>query len=761
MTTKRPLTLYNPHLLRKDELLAGFIARQPLLDALVDDLRRGGGQHHLLVGVRGAGKTTLLLRLAMAVDDDPALAERAIALRFPEEQYNLIRLSDFWLNCLDALVDALERRGEAAEAQRLDAVIATVDALPDEDERATRALGHLTTWATQRRQLVVLLLDNLDLIFDRLNDAQWTLRKALSDDHGLVVIGASSSAVPETFEYGQAFYDFFNLHELTGLDDDEARRVLVRLSEVMDTPQVLRAIEDHPGRLRALLLLSGGTPRTLQLLHGVLAQGGTDRAERDLEQMLDQVTPYYKARFEDLPAQGQQIFDAVALHWHPMTAIECAERTRLDVTLVSAQLTRLSRQGVIAKVPHASGKLAFQIAERFFGIWYMMRASRRLRRKLLWLAVCVEELYGAAELERRGDALLASTEGALAAEDPAKLLSFAAVATDGALKRRLERRAVAMMTQAGEAGVGWRGLELDGEDRDLKDQVARAAELKRIHETIERHIVPLEGMTPRECADALVGSPDLDFSEKALVADWVATKDDKLLRALGRASQGLGDGWSEQLKCAIRHGEICAFGDAVAAEDVDDFMRLLPPERRAFALGCFAGGAHPEASAYALRAAEPLDLATALRRALMFGGRDWSATRERVAHCLTRPDRDDWRWQDPVIWFSAVLFGHAREAAALLHDLGLHERALPLYEALRAYAAGTTDLLHLAPEVRAPTETYLTHFRAMAAAFTTTAAPPATSPSPAPPSPSRPRSGRAAKAPPGTPGSRRRTRPRP
>jgi hypothetical protein len=65
----------------------------------------------------------------------------------------------------------------------------------------------------------------------------------------------------------------------------------------------------------------------LQLLHGVLADGASASAERDLERMLDQVTPYYKARFEDLPTQAQQIVDAVALHWHPMTASECADKT--------------------------------------------------------------------------------------------------------------------------------------------------------------------------------------------------------------------------------------------------------------------------------------------------------------------------------------------------------------------------------------------------------------------------------------------------
>ena len=534
-TTARPTTLYNPHLLSKDELIAGFIARQPLLDELVDDLRRGGGQHHLLIGSRGTGKTTLLLRLGLAIDDDAALAKRAIALRFPEEQYNIIRPSDFWLNCLDALVDALERRGGTDEAKRLDALIQETDDLDDEDTRAERALGHLTAWARRAKKLVVLLIDNLDLVFDRLSESHWALRKVLSGDKHLVLVGASSSAVPETFEYGQAFYDFFNVHELGGLDDDEARRVLVRLSEVRGTPQVTKAIADHPGRLKSLLLLCGGTPRTLQLLHGVLAQGPDESAERDLERMVDQATPSYQARFEGLPAQAQQIVDAVALHWHPMTAIECADETRLDVTIVSAQLTRFVRQGVIAKVLHESGKLGFQIAERFFGIWYLMRTGRRHRRLLAWLAACVQEQYGH--------------------ED-------------------------ARSVHAGERSLRWNG-------RDVS----------------------------------------------------VATSD--------------------------------------AAS-----------------------------------------------------------------------------WRHPSGWYATIRGGRAHEAAESLRASGMHERALPLYEALLAFADGKTgDLIHLAPEVRIPAEHYLAAFHA--------ASPPATSPSPAPPPPSRPRSARRATARPGTPAPRRPTKRRP
>ncbi|MBK7195927.1 MAG: ATP-binding protein [Myxococcales bacterium] len=702
----RPTTLYNPHLLSKEELIAGFIARQPLLTELVDDLRRGGGQHHLLVGSRGTGKTTLLLRVGLALDDDPALARRAIALRFPEEQYNIIRLSDFWLNCLDALVDALERRGATDEAKRLDAQIEEVDALDDEEIRTERALAHLSGWARRAKKLVVLLVDNLDLVFARLSASHWALRKTLTEDKRLVLIGASSSAVPETFEYGQAFYDFFNVHELGGLDDDEARRVLVRLSDVLGTPQVPQAIADNPGRLKSLLLLSGGTPRTLQLLHGVLALGSTRSAERDIELMVDQVTPYYKARFEDLPAQAQQIVDAVALHWHPMTAIECADKTRLDVTLVSAQLTRLARQGVIAKVPHVSGKLGFQIAERFFGIWYMMRASRRLRRKLFWLAVCVQELYGHDEFERQAAALLA-TSSTQASADPARLLAFAEASHDGTVKRRLERRAVSMLVQASEAGPRWDGLDLDGADRDLKDQAARARRLAAVHRTIVDHIVAPAGMTPQQCADAVTGSPMDSLEAKERVAAAITTSE-KLSPLLVNMLRGP-EHWPEQLIRAVQNAEVASFEDASTVDDVEDILSAVDDEHRAFALGCIAGGGFRAASDHALARPEPIDVGLAVICSF------WKPRPlDRIAKALTRVDDDavsDWR--HVTVWEFTARDGLARAVATLLRELGLHERALPLYEALLAFADGKTgDLIHLAPEVRVPAEQYLTAFHA-------------------------------------------------
>jgi hypothetical protein len=57
---------------------------------------------------------------------------------------------------------------------------------------------------------------------------------------------------------------------------------------------------------------------------------------------------------------------------------------------------------------------------------------------------------------------------------------------------------------------------------------------------------------------------------------------------------------------------------------------------------------------------------------------------------------------------ACVQSGLANQAADLLKEAGVEERMLPLYEALRAAAAGPgASLAHLAPEVRVPAEELL------------------------------------------------------
>lgn len=396
------VAIYNPGILSKDELVRLFVARRNLLQQIISDLRRekvkGIPQHRLLVGARGMGKSTLLHRISYAVEDDPALSAVWIPLTFPEEQYNVARLSDLWLNCLDALSDALERSGKHDEAEALDDII---DGLPgkNEEERSRKALEALLGHAQRMGKRLLLLIDNIDLVLDRLAKEHWTIREMLAKEDAPLLIGATSRPLEPTYVYEGAFYDFFKIDNLNKLQLEEMHGVLQTLSTELKAPQVAELLKSDPARIRVLYDLTGGNPRTTVLLFGVLAQGIDGDVRTDLERLLDQCTPLYKARFEELSNQAQQVVDALALHWDPATAAAVAERAHLDVNSVSSHLNRLSEQGIVEKVRlYPKKKTGFQLSERFFNIWYLMRASRRMRRKLIWLSRFLKSFYSQEEL---------------------------------------------------------------------------------------------------------------------------------------------------------------------------------------------------------------------------------------------------------------------------------------------------------------------------------------------------------------------------
>lgn len=473
--------LYNPHLHGKNELLSLFVVRQALLDQLLEDLRATDAgkspQHHLILGQRGMGKTMLLRRLGFAIEDDATLRDRWLPLNFPEEQYNIARLSDFWLNCIDSLSDLLEAQGRHEMAEDLDNRAAALRS-SGEEQRSRQALGLLVGAARELGRRFVLLVDNVDLIFERVREQEWALREVLSSEPALVMIGASANAIESSFAYDQAFYDFFRVHELEGLSFEETQDFLLRYAEIWGTPEVKRVAEQEVGRIKVLHTLTGGNPRTLVLLFNVLAVGVEGDVRTDLERLLDQSTPLYKARFEAHSTQAQQIIHAMAVRWDPISAGELAEDLGWDVNSVSSQLNRLVKQGTVEKVAYdPESKTGFQVAERFFNIWYLMRASRRLRRRLIWLVEFLRVLYSQEEL--RAKAML-HLHSVLKLEPTERLryaeysFALADAMTDNTWRSSLEKSGLhAIMKDDALRGRLAEFIDLEGSDPVLREAAAQ------------------------------------------------------------------------------------------------------------------------------------------------------------------------------------------------------------------------------------------------------------------------------------------------
>jgi len=541
--------IFNPALLRKEDLVRGFVARQDLLERLLDDLRRiqpgTPPQHQLVIGQRGLGKTTLLRRLAFAIEDDPQLSATWKPLVFPEEQYNVKNLGDFWLNCADALSDALDRVGEAPAAEALDQ---KVERAPlDPERRSAAALALLTEEAERLGRGLVLLVDNLDIVLDRLDEKEeWEFRRVISAEHRLYFIGASSRALEALYEHGRAFYDYFQVHDLKGLSDAEMFAVLGRLAEEAGDKQVQRLIRERPSRVRALRVLTGGNPRTLMLLYRVLAQGPEGDVQRDMEQLLDLYTPLYKARFEEMATQAQQVVDAMAIHWDPITAGDLAEKLApLSVNQVSAQLKRLEDFGIVEKAPwFGEKKTAFQIAERFFNIWYLMRASRRVRRRLIWLVKFLESWFEREEIGERARAYLG--------RDPSLVG-----------KERYAEMALAQFDFS----------DLPPEVQDRKERMGRLRELR------DRVMgLRLEDVEPAELWHLLGGSPHLSLEEKAKVVDELPTLGTAQVRELyaklKHTERRLTRTYREQSAEIVRLYESLASGEMADVYDVEGSLAV-------------------------------------------------------------------------------------------------------------------------------------------------------------------------------------------
>ncbi|OIO57350.1 MAG: hypothetical protein AUJ55_06785 [Proteobacteria bacterium CG1_02_64_396] len=543
---------YNPHLWGDDELRAIFVARgrelQELTEALQDTPPTKVPQHRLVVGPRGMGKSTLLQRLALAVRDDPNLSAHWLPLIFPEEQYTVRGLDDLWRNTLDALADALEREGGAADELALfDAQIAALAPLESE-QREELALAMLTDWIGSHRRGLLLLIDSSDLLLGNLAAGEksgkkdgsatvlWRLRNTLSHQPGLFWIGASYEHLELHAQYQHAFHDFFHPLELRSLNAEEMRAAILALARSFGAgrgwvgaeaeAEMRRTLDDKPERLQSLRILSGGNPRTTTMLYEMFAAGGEDDVQADLHRLLDLMTPLYKARMEALSEQPRKLLAHLMEHWDPVGVKELAASSHIPPTTITPQLARLEKEGLIEKAQLASkaGKrFGYQVAERFFNIWYLMRhGSRRVRQRLGWLIAFMRLWYGKQELTDLA-ALLARRHAAGELDSQAQLEYSLAVASalGGEEGLGLEWRVFATARQRLEKILPDL-FDLAGQDRHFVDADDYLRRLEALKTKLRQCPHPQNEEEMERWVEGVAGCIGLSLEDKEAIAERTA-----------------------------------------------------------------------------------------------------------------------------------------------------------------------------------------------------------------------------------------------
>jgi len=440
------ITHFNPGSQKEADFLAGFIARQNELRFFLAQLRNTQAdqtaKHHLIIAPRGYGKTSLLRRIQIALRDDPEFNTRFIPLAFREEQHNVISLDVFWRNCVQSLLEAREdEQAAATEIDSLDQLwqkLAPRSELKRDEQDGAPAWTAFSEYCHALGRRPVLLIDNLDTLLAGLERHQWGLRSILQLPDGPILIAAASRYPESLSDHKAAFFDFFRITNLSALSDHEVMsclREFARMRGDRGLP-VRKMLENDPGRISALNTMAGGNPRTLGVLYTVLEAHMSDDVLAQLSAMLDTFTGWYQARTEELPMQSRAVFDALALNWNPMTAADLGKVTGLDTPSISSHLSRLEKTGYVEAVSLSKTRKTrsgYQVSERFFNIWYLMRnGPRRMRQAIKFLTIFLRSCFNRGELHEMAKDKLAQGYGRVEST-----LALAACIGDSRLRERL------------------------------------------------------------------------------------------------------------------------------------------------------------------------------------------------------------------------------------------------------------------------------------------------------------------------------------
>ena len=394
---------YNPGFLTDEELMASFCVRTREFESILEMLRECTGPsnpHQIVIGPRGSGKTSLLLRVAAEIRRDPKLSRGFFPAVFAEESYEVDTAGEFWLEALSRLADQTTRQGDAPDLRRTFEDLRTIQ---DDRTLGERCLGALLDFSDREGKRLVLMVENLGMMFKDMSDSEagWRLRKVLQTEPRIILLASATSRFEEIDHPDHALYDLFRVHMLRPLDTNECAVLWGAIAGKHPPPETIRSLE----------ILTGGSPR----LVAIVARFGAARSFRqlmdDLLDLVDDHTEYFKSHIESLPAQERRVYLALADLWKPATTREIAERTRIETSKCSAQLTRLTERGVVQVTGGSARRKQYYLTERLYNIYYLLRRNRGPDSLIEALIQFMESYYSPTELMEIGARIAREVEG--------------------------------------------------------------------------------------------------------------------------------------------------------------------------------------------------------------------------------------------------------------------------------------------------------------------------------------------------------------
>ena len=386
----RTLRKFNPGLFQSDrEVIEQFVVRRRELKTVIEILQGNvdspSCQHVLVVAPRGRGKTMLLARAAAEIRTDEALSQHLLPVRFMEESHEILGLADFWLEALFHLAQEID---DPALSQELRDTHADLKSRWRERELSERARAAVLEAAELLDRRLVLMVENLQALCDPADaDFGWGLRQALQSEPGIMLLATATSRFAALADVRQPFFELFWQISLEPLDREACRCLW----------HAVASDERSDGEIRALQILTGGSPRLLVIVAGFARHRSLGRLMEELVTLIDDHTEYFRGHLESLAGTERRVYLAAVDLWRPSSTGEIAARAGMDVRTVSTMLGRLVDRGAIA-VEGTGRKRRYAAAERLYCIYYKLRRERDAAAVVQTLIRFMVVFYGRDEL---------------------------------------------------------------------------------------------------------------------------------------------------------------------------------------------------------------------------------------------------------------------------------------------------------------------------------------------------------------------------
>ena len=205
------------------------------------------------MALAAAGKPTCSCGVAAEIRQEALLAG-FFPVVFAEESYEVSTIGGFWLECLGRLAE------QALEGERANLRLSYDDIRTTANDRelADRCLGLILDFADHHGKRVLLLVENLNMLFSDLvdPDAGWRLRHTLQTEPRIILLGSATSRFDEIDSPDHALYDLFRVVTLRPLDTDECTVLWQTVSGKHSAEAAIRPLE----------ILTGGNPRLLAII---------------------------------------------------------------------------------------------------------------------------------------------------------------------------------------------------------------------------------------------------------------------------------------------------------------------------------------------------------------------------------------------------------------------------------------------------------------------------------------------------------------